>query len=335
MNRHSRRSSIPAFALYGELKRPMLDSLHTEPIQSRSRLHHWEIAPHTHHGLHQILWVASGPAEIFLDDTREECQGPVAIVVPPNTVHAFRFSRETDGHVLTFNPRAIIEGEGPAAGESLRTLFAAPRVLHFDPGTRASRGVAGLLIDLAEEFASPDAVGSPVTLWLARALIWRLAQYGRCKVGNAGRRVRSLFTRFMVLVEAHHRDHWPVSRYANRLGLTPERLNRLTRAETGLGALDLIQERLAREACRRLTYIAAPISKLAFELGFQDPAYFCRFVKRRTGLSPREHRRQTSLSDQTIEVGVRVAIGRKTGVSQSHLAGACRPRVCKNSRQLH
>jgi AraC family transcriptional activator of pobA len=154
------------------------------------------------------------------------------------------------------------------------------------------------LIDLAEEFASPDAVGSPVTLWLARALLWRLARYGWRQVRDVGCGGHSVFTRFVVLVEAHYRHHWPVSRYANCLGLTPERLNRLTRAETGQGALDLIQERLTREACRRLTYIAAPISKLAFELGFKDPAYFCRFFKRRTGLSPREHRRQTSLSDR-------------------------------------
>ncbi len=103
-----------------------------------------------------------------------------------------------------------------------------------------------------------------------------------------------MYTRFVVLVEAHHREHWPVSRYADHLGLTPERLNRLTRAQTGQGALQLIHERLVREACRRLTYIAAPVSKLAFELGFDDPAYFCRFFKRLTGRSPRAYRRDAA-----------------------------------------
>ena len=33
-----------------------------------------------------------------------------------------------------------------------------------------------------------------------------------------------------------------------------------------------------------------PVSQLAFELGFDDPAYFCRFFKRQTGLSPRAYR---------------------------------------------
>ena len=48
--------------------------------------------------------------------------------------------------------------------------------------------------------------------------------------------------------------------------------------------------RLLREACRRLIYIAAPAARLAAELGFEDPAYFSRFFKRRMGVSPQSYR---------------------------------------------
>jgi AraC family transcriptional activator of pobA len=291
MSGFRRKSSIPAFALYGEVLGASADMLHVEAIQARSRLYRWEIDAHTHHGLHQILWVASGPATVALDEARERCEGPVAIVVPPGVVHAFRFSSDTEGQVLTFNPSAVIEGDLPATGQALRELFAGPRVLHFESSAAATRRIAKLFEDLAEEFASADAAGSPVPLWLARAIIWRLARQGAILTRSARGGGHALFTRFMVLVETHHREHWPVARYADELGLTPERLNRLTRAETGKAALDLVHARLAREACRRLTYIAAPISKLAFELGFEDPAYFCRFFKRRTGRNPRDYRR--------------------------------------------
>ena len=295
MSRFRRKSSIPAFALYGEAFGAPADMLHVEAIQARSRLYRWEIDAHTHHGLHQILWVASGPAEIALDDVREGCVGPVAIVIPPGVVHAFRFSRDTDGQVLTFNPSAMIEGDLPATGQALRELFAGPRVLHFETSAATTRRIGMLFADLGEEFASADGAGSPVSLWLARAVIWRLAQHGAMQARSARGGGHALFTRFMVMVEAHHREHWPIARYAAELGLSPERLNRLTRAETGKAALDLVHARLAREACRRLTYIAAPISKLAFELGFEDPAYFCRFFKRRTGQSPRDYRRSIAM----------------------------------------
>ncbi len=94
----------------------------------------------------------------------------------------------------------------------------------------------------------------------------------------------------MELVERHHLEHWPVTRYAQRLGLSAERLNRIVRASAQRSALEPIHERLLREACRRLIYIAAPVSTLAFELGFEDPAYFCRFFKRHLGVSPSRYR---------------------------------------------
>jgi AraC family transcriptional activator of pobA len=284
-----RKPSIPAFALYGEAFSTPADRLHVEAIQARSRRYQWEIDAHTHHGLHQILWVASGPADVALDEASERCAGPVAVVIPPGAVHAFRFSRDTEGQVLTFNPGAVIEGDLPATGQALRDLFSTPRLLRLDPEAAATARIAMLFDDLADEFASADAAGSPVPLWLARAVIWRLAQQGaRLEARGEG---HALFTRFMVLVETRHREHWGIARYASELGLSPERLNRLTRAETGKAALELVHARLAREACRRLTYVAAPISKLSFELGFQDPAYFCRFFKRRIGQSPRDYRR--------------------------------------------
>jgi AraC family transcriptional activator of pobA len=137
-----------------------------------------------------------------------------------------------------------------------------------------------------------------MTLWLARAIVWRLAQMSARQSRAAAqdnRAAQAHFTRFLVLVEAHHLEHWPVSRYAGQLGFSPERLNRLTRRECGRTALELVHERVAREARRRLTYIAAPIAQLAAELGFADPAYFCRFFKRHTGRSPRDFRRSLAV----------------------------------------
>lgn len=292
-----RKRSIPAFALYGEAQRIASDLLHVEAIQSRSRLHRWEIDAHVHHGLHQVLWVAAGPAEVSLDDQHEICAGPVAVVIPPGVVHAFRLSPRTEGRVLTFDPRAVLAGERPEAGAALHDLFAAPRILHLEADIPSTRQLATLFEVLADEFGAPDAHGSPLPLWLARAIVWRLAQLDARQARAAGRRSRAaqtLYTRFLVLLEAHHLEHWPVSRYASRLGLSAERLNRLTRAEAGQSALDLVHERLAREARRRLIYIDAPINLLAAELGFEDPAYFCRFFKRHTGHSPREFRRSFS-----------------------------------------
>jgi len=292
LNGRRARPAIPAFTLYGEAgAAPAEDMLHLESLQSRSRLHRWEIEPHVHQRLHQLIWLRAGPAEVSLDGALSRGEGPMLIAVPAGAVHGFRFDAASDGHVLTLSPRAVLEGDRAEAGDALHALFARPRLVPV-PAAEVSR-LGGLFDTLAAEFNAPGSAGSPVPVWLVRALVWRLAELSARDDqagGAAARGQQVLFTRFLALLEAHYAEHWPVARYADRLGLSPERLNRLARAEAGRSALAVVHDRLAREACRRLTYLAAPISQIAFDLGFEDPAYFCRFVRRHTGLSPRAYR---------------------------------------------
>jgi len=48
----------------------------------------------------------------------------------------------------------------------------------------------------------------------------------------------------------------------------------------------VIRQRLAVEARRLLRHSPAPVAEIGRELGFVDPAYFARFVKRETGKPP-------------------------------------------------
>jgi AraC family transcriptional activator of pobA len=287
--------AIPRFALYGEAPATQQETLHIEEIQSRSRLYQWEIKPHVHQGLYQILWLHRGHADVGLDEWSLTVEGPAAIVTPPGVVHGFRFAPEADGLVLTLSARFLVEGELPAATEAFRTLFLAPAVVSLTAEDGAVARLDALMRALAAEFATPGGGASPVPLWLARAIVWRLAQARALSAraeGTRGRRHQALFTRFLLLVEEHFLERWPLERYARALGLSCQRLNRLTRTEHGSPALEIVHERLTREACRRLYYIAAPAETLALELGFEDPTYFTKFFKRRTGLTPHRWRKQ-------------------------------------------
>lgn len=295
MKKPSRSPGIPSFALYGEAVSPQQERLHIEAVASRSRLYQWEIEPHIHHGLYQVLWVRSGAAAVVLDERHERAHGPAAIVIPPGVVHGFRFAPDTDGLVLTFSANFLVEGDFQGVGEAFRSLFFGPDVLVFDPAALESERLNALFDELMAEFLLPASAESPVIGWLARAVVWRLAHAhpkNRLLGSAKAHRHHALFTRFMLLVEEHFLAHWSIDQYASHLGLSTPRLNRLTRSQSSRSALEIVHERLTREACRRLTYIAAPAASLASELGFNDPAYFSRFFKKRTGLSPHQWRNQ-------------------------------------------
>jgi len=286
--------SIPTFSLYGEVTALGQELLHIEDVQSRSQLYQWEIEPHRHQGLYQVLWLFRGRADVMLEERRHQVSGPAAIVLTPGVVHGFRFAQDTQGMVLTLSARFLLEGELQSVGEAFHTLFSASGVLPLSGEPELARRLDALFHELLAEFDLPGSDTSPVPAWLARALVWRLSRAGALVQQVKGRRAhrhQALFMRLLLLVEQNFRDHWPLDRYASRLGLSTPRLNRLVRAERGISALELVHERLTREAGRRLVYVAVPVTRLALDLGFEDPAYFSRFFKRRTGLSPQDYRR--------------------------------------------
>lgn len=287
------RAAVPKFALYGERDAGSM-MLHIEDIQARSRLYQWDISPHLHANLYQIVFVLSGAVNISLDEQRYEDGAPVAAIMPPGVVHAFRFAPDTEGYVLTLNTRWPCEGDMELA-EAYRILFAAPHIVSLRATSNASSGIDHILRELMSEFRQPDGPRSPVTGWLARTVIWRLARWlqviGISQSGAAPQHSEA-FTRFRLLVEAHFTEHWEVARYAGMLNLTAERLNRLCRQQAGVTAFEIIRDRLLQEACRRLIYIVVPVSQLAYELGFADAGYFCRFFKRHTGVSPNQYRKK-------------------------------------------
>ena len=289
----SRLKRVPSFSLYGESDHSAnAERLHIEDIQARSRRYLWEIAPHTHRGLYQCLFVAAGPAATHVDDNHAHLSGPALMILPPGCVHAFSFSADTEGHVLTIAPEVLFEGSDEAARVSFEALFAVPHVLSFGQRDALALRLQPLFQRLLEEYRSPEGHCSPVCIWLARSVLWLIGQElrRRHELDGGTHRAHQSFTRFQALLELHYPDHWPIARYARVIGMSEGRLNRLCRAQREHSAFELLQQRLLREARRRLAYVGMSVAQVARELGFRDHAYFCRFFKRHTGLSPSRFR---------------------------------------------
>lgn len=295
LDRSERLDAVPLYSLYGEERgSDNTTFIHIESIAARSRLYDWEIDSHTHRGLLQTVIIFRGGGEVHLDDMIIATTPPRAIVIPPTTIHAFKFKPGTYGYVLTLSESMILEATSPRGRALFDTLFLEPRSIDLSVDQTATQTIEDLLEHLLAEFQNLRRGQASLTEWLAKSvllLIERQLASQHLDVRAPGGRAE-LFTRFRALVEKNYLNHWNVADYAVALSITPSKLNRLSKTLTGRSAFEITQERLLLEARRRLVYIAAPVQRLAYELGFEDPAYFNRFFKKHTGMTPAHFRRE-------------------------------------------
>ncbi len=290
-----RTSEVPQFSLYGEAVRPDdAESVHIELIETRSRIHDWHIAPHTHAGLFQVLFLMSGHVSALMEDEVWDYDGPVVITIHPSLVHGFDFSEQAVGFVLTVDPHIVFSGGGGEAhGELFSPLFLRPMAIELARVPDLHARMETLLRLLIAESAAPRTGHALMLEWLARSVMLLLVRLeaDHRSAELSGRGDFELFSRFRTLVEQHFREQWQVAVYADKLRVTPSRLNRLCLKLAGHSAFDLAQQRLILEACRKLTYVPSGVATIAYELGFQDPAYFSRLFKRHMGVTPKQYRR--------------------------------------------
>ncbi len=288
---------IPFYTLYGEENAiETIEFVHVEDIASRSKLYNWDIEPHAHHDLFQIMVIVAGQAHMAFDQENTSIRGPCLVLLPAGTVHGFNFDPDTDGKIISvandFIGTHTRSNDASFIGDSLRNGIIQP----YSPNSGDWRRVQQLVTQIDQEFRHPQSGGAIVFDGLLRTLLVYISRHinGHQQKQTSGANHQLLLHRFRELLESHYNTKRTVAHYAQDLCITESKLNRLCHTFTGKSAFESLQDRVLLEAQRYLLYTAAPVAEIAYELGFSDAGYFCRFFKKRTGVTPKTFRRQHS-----------------------------------------
>ena len=282
----SPRKPVPNYRLYGESLESAPDFwVHCETLPLRTHLHNFEIAAHRHEGFFQIFLVTAGGGEMKGTEGSLHFSAPCALLVPPGAVHGFAFEHDADGLVITSLADRLASIS--AADRRIADFVAELRVVPIDDSPHSRMAMQALEAIEREHMHSAAGRGALLGALMTIVVVALARAAGAGMPDNGPQdRDRQRVEQLLALVDTHFQEQRPVGFYAARIGVSATHLNRLARAHTGMSVQGLIARRVLEAARRDLVFTPTPVQKIAYSLGFSDPAYFNRFFRRMTGTTP-------------------------------------------------
>lgn len=283
---------IPFYNLYGEAfisAEP--DLVHVEDIAFRSTDLDWEIAPHRHSKLSQLVVVQDNEWTVELDDKSQTLTGNWLVLIPAGTVHGFHFKPNTKGLVLSLNDAYLRDIERENIDTNLSSIIWQPQAVEFKDTYQLERFQN--YMDLLDHELNYNELGQGVAIkQLVQLLLLSVMRQQKLQQINTEgtSRESQILLKFRALIETHYREHLPVTFYAEQLYISTSKLNRLCQHLLNDSPKAIIHQRLIVESKRRFLYTSQSVEEVSESLGFSDTAYFCRFFKQMTDLTPTNFR---------------------------------------------
>ncbi|MDQ5769296.1 helix-turn-helix domain-containing protein [Thiothrix subterranea] len=297
-------SDVPHYFLYGEtVPSHSLDYLHIAALEESLPKHDWKIHPHRHNNLHQLLVVEEGSVMVQLRDLRSEERGYCILSIPPKEVHSFMHKPGVRGYIVTIVDSFLRGIFAANERQQFPFLFNECLIVRPDPDSKISWDFEMLMRQIMREYRVPrrgQACAIGAYLKVLFVLLSRSSSQMQVMERQYDAKI-SVYEDFVKLLETNYPQHWSVNQYADTLGMTGNRLNRLCQRYAGQNALQIVHERLLTEAKRKLIYSNMSVNEISYELGFKDPAYFSRFFTKSCDETPGQFKKRLQTQEADAE----------------------------------
>ena len=269
------------------------DAFHFDLVRLESRPDIPRAFPHRHNYYH-LLWMSEAAGTHLLDFETFEVRANTVFFVSPGQLHAWGSDVPPTGFVLNFSTEFFVQ-MFPRSDDIAKFPFF--HIASDAPVLSLTQEQHDELLPLLQEMEKEMLGRAEARLDIVRSyllvLLTRLRRlYPVRAADDASPQSYSLTKRFKLLIDQHYLDFGPLRDYAERLHVTERQLNDAVKRTLGKTAGLLVQERLVLEAKRLLSNTDMGVAEIAFHLRFEDHAYFGRFFKKHTALTPGEFKKR-------------------------------------------
>ncbi len=242
------------------------------------------------HLFYELLWLKSGSWVQMADFKEYVIIANQVLFLPKNVIHYCQEGQLAEGILLLFKEDFFSTDQAVAFHDfMLFNPLGGPLLL--TPASTDEKVLNNLFSLLLEDTSEPISFGQSLSqqslLYVLLYKIEQIAQHSAGKTETPSVINLDVYSRFSVLLERNFRTQHTVNFYASALHLSPKQLARnLFISSGGSTTQQLIHTRLIVEAKRLLAYSTLSVKEVAYTIGLEDPAYFSRLFKRKTGSSP-------------------------------------------------
>lgn len=251
-------------------------------------------SPHRH-AFYQILFVSKGKGIHSIDFEKFSIEEKCLFYLNASQVHKWEFEPGTEGFLINFNDNF------------LRTFLVNPNYLNqfsfFSGNAQYSKFSCQKCHETLHQkfekilyaFMDDNPLQKDYMKVLMLELFLETQLFLVTKVFDAEehqetKNVHFIIRNFEQLLEENYKTKRLPKEYASMLYITPNHLNSLCKKVLGLTVGEVIRNRVILECKRLLVNADVSITEISYELDFKNNAYFSRFFKKYTGISPEEFR---------------------------------------------
>ena len=278
--------------LYGDNSIEFVEGLiHVHPFGVIGKRFENKVKMHAHNNLFQIFIIENGTTELQYDDLKYEISAPAFMTVPKNVAHGFHHKGDVSGWIINLSD-AVLEHLLQREAEIIVEIDAI-HVSTINPEAEYLVEVYKTMKRCISEYQK-NLPGKQLMLQsLVSQLIvqlYRLPSETTKLISSSDNTSKIYFRRFMQLVKTTYTFKKTIENYAHDLGISTGHLNRICQTIAAKSPKDIVTDYCIMEAQIGLTNVEKSITQVAYELSFDDPAYFSRLFKKVTGMSPKTFR---------------------------------------------
>ncbi|MBT34484.1 MAG: AraC family transcriptional regulator [Thalassobius sp.] len=214
-------------------------------------------------------------------------------IVVPGQIHYLQKAKDTNGYIIAFNREfhSMFFLDNEANNTALPNNFIGSKSI-INLSNQAYQDFLNIVKQMIRESQQNGKHSQQILNYYLHIFILKLGEFVQeTIISETSKDNRyQLVNRFKKAVESNYKKAHLVKDYADLLDTDPIRLNKVCKKLTLKTAGEIITERIILEAKRQLAFSSLTNKEIAHFLNFEDPSYFSRVFRKKTGLTPTDFR---------------------------------------------